>query len=427
MTKLQSGTQPMYAKTKTDDRRAAKAAIYEEASRLCAARCNGRVSGLVLTGSLARDEGTDVQGSGSWTLLSDAEFLLVLTDGAPLLSLRQESLLRQSIEGNLAERGIHCKISLSSCHADYLRGMRPNIFAYELKACGQVVLGDPEILRLVPEFSAAQIPREDAWRLLCNRMVEHVGVCSAFAGRPERLPRALYYHTLKLYLDMATSLLLFVGAYEPTYQRRAARLKSLADSGSIDESGLFPLGRFAERVDFCTQSKLRGLSQEKESQLETQPNGSWALWEEAIAYLRQLWRWELQRLTGLKAHSSDRELLKAWIRRQSVYSCLRGWVYTLRRRGWVQSWREWPRWGWRGMHASPRYWIYDAASELFFRLPSLVAIIEKRTDDEIDFRELLARLPVTSATLPKNGYPSWRRVAAEIFWNYSEFVVDTRS
>lgn len=425
--RVQIGPQPTGSMTGMLDWRRVKGAICEEAARLCAEPYTGQVDSLVLTGSLARDEATGIEEAGAWNLLSDAEFLLVLADRAPLLSAREEKLLSQHIEDNLAARKIHCKISLSSCHADYLRGMRPHIFAYELKTCGQVVSGNSGVLRFVPNFSPAQIAQEDAWRLLCNRMVEHLGVASALTEQPAALPRSLHYHTVKLYLDMATSILLFIGSYEPTYRQRAARLQALTGNDATTESWPFPMRPFAERVGRCTQAKLSWLTLGSESQREAEQERDWALWTEAIDYLHLLWRWELVHLSRARTEASDHELMKAWMQRQSACSRFRGWAYVLRRQGWLRSWTEWPRWGWRATHASPRYWVYLTASDLFFRLPSLLGLGSTKPEVQTDYQEMLTRLPMISQPLERTKCPSWQRVAADISWNYSEFVIDTRS
>src|SRR5205807_6068276 len=107
--------------------------------------------------------------------------------------------LRQSIEEGVSRRGILARVTLSAVHPDYLRKLRPHIFAYELKKCGRVIWGDSQILSLVPRFSASRIPFEDAWRLLCNRMIEQLEVLDGLEDRPTILPPEAFYRTIKLY------------------------------------------------------------------------------------------------------------------------------------------------------------------------------------------------------------------------------------
>lgn len=406
-----------------------KQAICEETMRLCVERYSSGLRAVVLTGSLAREEGTCVKENGGWALLSDAEFLLVFHSGAPLPLLGEQDALRQAVERRLEEIGIRCHLLLSACYPEYLAKLGPHIFASELKACGQVVWGDSEVLFHIPRFSASDIPLEDAWRLLCNRMVEHLGVAAALPHRPATPPQGLHYHTVKLCLDMATSFLVFSGAYEPTYRRRAMRLRQLAANTASELQWPFPPGPFVERVSACTDWKLGAADPTDGLRSGKNAAQGWPFWEEAIACMHHLWRWELIRLTDSAESVSDRRLLQIWTQRQPRAQRLRGWLYVVRRQGWLRSGRQWPRWGCRAWQVSPRYGIYGAASELFPRLPFLLRPTDeanRAADGELNWQELRSWLPVVRP-LTGSRAPSWQEVALEISWNYEEFVVDTRS
>src|SRR5207244_1226919 len=151
--------------------------------------------------------GTFVPEGEYWNLLGDGEFLLIFHARAGLPPAADLSRLCRGIEEELQRQRIRCHLSLSAAHATYLQRLKPHIFAYELRACGQVIWGEPDILSLIPSFSPADIPAEDGWRLLCNRIIEELEVVGDLAEGQEHLSRELYYCTVKLYLDMATSLL----------------------------------------------------------------------------------------------------------------------------------------------------------------------------------------------------------------------------
>jgi hypothetical protein len=456
-----------------------KAAICEVTAERCAEVFGARLRSVVLTGSLARDEATWIEDGEYCKVLGDAEFLLVLESTAGLSSASTIELMREEIENSLERRGIACRVGLSAVHPRYFKRLRPSIFAYELTKCGQVVWGDWDILALVPAFSAEDIPREDAWRLLANRMIELLEVAGAANGTGARtlLPGTVpcnpipvscspfFYCTLKLYLDMATSLLVFAGAYEPTYRGRARALRLLhkaSEAGSHDKVGRFPfdLQGLSERVSACTALKLgqdssagRGLAPELKE-------GGGTLWLDAVEYANRLWRWELaslvsERLVGpplrvcpersegaayqadarrydfLKL--SDRELMRQWMGLQPVGQRLRGWAYVLRRCGWHRSWRGWPRWARLGGKASPRYWVYAAACELFFRLGDLLAPVGELRGADVDIEELASWLPIQAIGDREKGTgksehgPAWQRLASEIAWDYHEFLEGTRA
>jgi len=75
--------------------------------------------------------------------------------------------------------------------------------------------------------------------------------------------------------------------------------------------------------------------------------------------------------------------------------------------------------------ASPRYWIYAAGTELFFRLPSLTE------EGEVTIADNSAGawqqcLPVRSKG-SQGPHISGRELAAEIIRNYQQFLMETSS
>lgn len=442
--------------------RALKADICEVTRRQCVEEFGDRLRSVVLTGSLARDEGTAVRHGEGWSFLGDAEFLLIFQEGATLPPAPDLSLLCSKIRTVLLEGGIECTASLSASHADYLLKMRPHIFAYELRYCGQVIWGEPTILSLIPAFSPSQIPLEDAWRMLANRMVELLEVAGEPAGAPGIAPPSLQYRVVKLYLDMATSLLLFQGAYEPTYRGRAERLQSLAAAAGEDGGSFFPLRDFSEQVSECTEFKLgrAGLNVPpatlgpRSRPLDAQPAPTNAIiWNELSADVRVLWRWELERLTGADSQLSDRELLRRWMKLQAAGKRLRGWAHVVRKCGWHRSWRHWPRWLRLARRGSPRHCVYAAASEIFFKLGELSAPAPEAHSPDTEIQELRSWLPLPNGSRkagiggknessesrigswghsPTHYSPlpapvSWQGLCPEIAWNYHEFLEGTRA
>jgi hypothetical protein len=384
---------------------------------------------VVLTGSVARDEASFLEEQGRWRLLGDAEFVLVIENAHRPPNRTSLAQTAQQVEARLEERGISGAIEFSSVNRTYLRTLKPHLYGYELRSSGQVVWGNPHILSLIPQFSPLHIPLEDAWRLLCNRMVEQVQVAGQIADASSPLPLPVCYRTIKLYLDMATSLLLFLGIYASTYGERCVHLKSLAkNSGGLGQFP-FPLAEFSKLVEACTEWKL--------SPRETTPCDDRNAWIEAVNYARLLWRWELDRLTGAPSHASGREALFHWMQLQPLPKRLRGWAYVLRACGWHRSWRHWPHWIRLGWRASPRYWVYAATSELFFKRGDLLALAQEPRSDGVDIHELRSWLPLLEGSgqsgvrskgdatcFPQGG---WQRLAAEIAWNYHKFLEGTRA
>jgi hypothetical protein len=388
-------------------------AICEETTRLCELRFRSSLRSIVLTGSLARGEGSFTRHDESWQLHSDAEFVVVLTDSTPLPKPAEQGEIQKTISDALSGRDLHCSVSLAVVHADFLRKLQPSIFAYELRNCGQCVVGDPGVLTEIPAFSVAQIRLEDAWRLLCNRMIEQLeSVAESNSGN---VSSELFYRTVKLYLDMATSLLLFLGDYEPSYRMRAERLRSLSRNAR-SKALPFELSEFAQTVDTCTQWKLS---------LSTKPahGSNHDLLLSSQRHATRLLQWELSRLTGLVG--SRRDLTKKWISSQRLNERIRGWAYVLRASGWLRSWRQWPRWIRCAVQGSPRYLIYSAANEIYVDLPLLLS--DQGGESQMD--PILQKVEDLLPVVDGSGMTSrnWRRSAGMCCSNYHRFLENTRS
>ncbi len=416
-TTAQLGSLHLYAPLESHAMEAVKVAICEQTQDYCLQKYRRRLRAIVLTGSLAREEATVVREAQRCHLLGDADFLLLFDGHSPLPPTPDVEGLRQQIETALLACDLVCHTTLGVVRTSYLRKLAPTVFAYELQACGQVVWGDPEVLSLIPTLSPLDIALEDAWRLLTNRMIEHLETVEERPGASATMSHTAYYRTTKLYLDMATSFLLFAGAYAPTYRERAKHLAGLVKNLPAEQIP-FPLARFSETVTACTRWKL--------CPSESDPRPGWEFWDEAVAYARRLWRWELERLTGAPANASEQELRQQWMRCQPVHRRLHGWLYVLRKHGWHRSWRHWPEWTRLGWHASPRDWIYAAAGELFCRLPDSPSRANGQPAQELDWEQVRGWLPVRRDE-PNGHPPPWGRLASEIMWNYQQFLGGTRA
>lgn len=386
-----------------------------------------RIEAIILTGSLARDEATFVRRGDSWELFGDAEFMLVLEENGsssldyrPLASSRVAGSLdvvSQRIAKNLSERNIRCAIDLKPVDRNYFRHLPRHIFSYELKTCGKVIWGDGRILQAIPHVSPDDLSREDAWRLLCNRLIEVLAFVEEFLNKDGRLAPRVYYATVKLYLDIATSYLVFAAAYVPTYRGRAERLRILAERRSTDADVPFPLEDFSRRVTKCTEWKLSGS--------DVPPVPPKEFWLEAIALARQLWRWEVIQMTKTSLDLPMGALWDQMEQQLRFAEKVRGWASAARRSGGLRSWRHWPRWALLGLRATPRYLVYRAGTELVFRLPDLVADAERAIPHQ-EWGKLEALLPLT-VIRPVDGLASWQVLADQIVSCYRELITSTRA
>jgi hypothetical protein len=376
-----------------------------------------KLKAIVLTGSVARGEASLIRKGDGWEFLGDVEFLIAFQDNAGLPSKPALDEIRQRIEDRLRRNNIQCAVDLSAVHPDYFRRLPPHVFSHELRECGQVVWGDGQILKTIPQFSAGEIAHEDAWRLLCNRMLELLECAAGISDGDEATDPKLRYRVLKLHLDMSTSLLVFLGKYAPGYRARLEIVRQLADREGAGEEYPFDMRGFADLLAACTSEKLGRAGAAAPLELS---------WRPAIRLAHKLWRWELEKLTAGRARGTDRQIFDAWMSMQPVGRRARGWLYVVRARGWHRSYREWARWLRLAGKGSPRYWTYLVASTLLFDAVEDDQASQQRPGRG-DWASLDLLLPITSAAAATHAEISWRDVASDAALNYREFLVGTRA
>jgi hypothetical protein len=187
------------------------------------------ISGLLLTGSLARGESIIRPGltgdCPKWC--SDLECLVVIPEaGRRQLGAISETLRKRTQTANdqpaRKAKGLH--IELSPILANRLRSLRPSIFAAELIEHGKLLrrFGDEEI-PMPRRFDATPaILGRDALRLLNNRIMEQV---ADLVSKKVPSPHEGYLES-KFWIELGTSLSVFLGCYRTTYKGRYLALES---------------------------------------------------------------------------------------------------------------------------------------------------------------------------------------------------------
>lgn len=401
----------------SEERTALKTAICECTRDIVCAAYGDRLHSLLLTGSLARSEATFLFEHDHWHLLGDADFFLVFKEHVSFPHASALEAITLEIENRLLHCGIAAHFGLSSISPQYLRSLQPRIASYELRILGQVVWGDPQILSLIPAFGPEAISREDAWRMLCNRVIEFLEHVPELCSQSMSMSSSLHYATVKLILDSATSYLVFLGQYAPTFRARAEQLRALSKQRGCDVPTPFPLETFSDQVWRCTQWKLSGGA----ADCDLRP----VLWEEAVRYAQLLLRWEMLQLTSAPSAPDDKSLWAHWMRRQTVPHKVRGWLSVLRRRKGYRNWPNWGRWTRLSLRSTPRYLLYQVAMEILVRLPLLTGERGGPPDLDADWAVFQALLP-EPVPIQSTG-AGWRQLAAAVVWNYKEFLVDTQA
>jgi hypothetical protein len=313
-----------------------------------------RIEAVILAGSLARGEGSVLRDEASFRLLGDMECLVILRDTRDWPTTRRELAgLSAHATREVGDAGRLATIEYTPAGLGYLRrAIRPSIFAYDLLHGGQVVWGRPDILREVAAFTAADIPREDALRLLMNRIVELLLVDDA--SPPPGGPRTRAYHVAKVALDLAGSALAFAGHHTPRYRDRPSAFRTRLGSTADLRSALPRPGDFVEMLDWATRCKLAPSDDLLFAQAPERRDPLVAAWAQAF------WLWETRRLLG-RPLADFNELIDAYLRHEPLGARLRGWAKL-----WLHPFRprrtlslsQTVRWA---LRSSPHQLIYGAA------------------------------------------------------------------
>ena len=383
---------------------AAKAFIVSEGARLCASVVGDKARAIILTGSLSRGEATLKRDGLRWRALGDATFLVIFDESINIDTAK----IDLEIESHLHSQGVQCKVVVVASTTSALSKMKPHIYAYELRERGIVVWGDRSVLDLMSPFKAADIPIEDGWWFLCNRIIEQLET-AAKANQSHDTDAGVQYRIAKLYLSMAACYLLAIGQYEPSYQDRARRLRELAVSSNLQPSPI-PLQRFSLCVSECTLLKMQGEI--------TGAFGQFPQWRDAVSDAELLWRWTLSRMIGGKISNSRPDLLAMVAKGQPWLARIKGWVRAAVVHPGVFR-RNWFRWARLACGSSPRYLVYGAAGELFFSSKDSDSL----TPDQL--RGIAGKLPLNHCKVGQQL--TWHTLAMMIADNFHDLLESTRT
>ena len=262
----------------------------------------------------------------------------------------------------------------------------------------------PAILEQIPNYAASNLSREDAWRMLSNRLVEQMGL-EVEIGAGD----VLRYRSIKLCLDLASSLLVFFGRFEAGYRARLDRMEEFAVTPGAEQLPI-PIAEFLALLRLCTTAKL---------QAEVVADPGAVLAEQVTRWAWQAWLWELERLTGSARGAGAEEMIRAFGRSLGEERLLRGWLFAVRRAGWLHSAPSWTKWlSLLTRKLTPRHAVYLAA----YRWRQ--AQLDANSNGESQPMEAVCDL------LPVDGtakLATAAKAARQLVWNYQEFVTETRA
>lgn len=207
---------------------------------------------LILTGSAARGEATIARRPEGVRWLSDLELLVVTPDSADLRAAgRRLDALAADLAADCRSHGLMVKLELSPAPERYFPRVRPHLFGYELKHCGRQIFGLTNYLDRIPRFDWREIPTEDAWRLVSNRIVEWL---DSLLSAKRLSPAERFYVFAKSYLDALTALSLIARSYAPSYGARFRERRVALEQACNDGCALPP--GFESALEIAFRYKL---------------------------------------------------------------------------------------------------------------------------------------------------------------------------
>ncbi len=333
-----------------------------------------QLEAVILTGSLARGEGSVLFRPDGIRLLGDIEFLVILKAPFDWIKMRRQMVeLSRQATRELGENGRVASIEYAPAGTRYLtRAIRPCIFAYDLRHHGKVVWGRTDILAEIRSFGAEAIPHEDAVELIMNRMVELL-LLEVAQQLNNHASEARAYHVVKIILDLAGSVLAFVGKHVALYSERPKSFAALYSS-SADLVSAIPNGqRFLYELNSAASCKLaptedllfRGELKERGTAISI-----WA---------KNLWQWEMRQILD-RPSAQFSELLEDYMKYDPLIQRLKGWAkfycHPLRPTGTISPLRM-ARLFFQG---SPRSLVYAAALMAYQGMAQGLGDWEKRAE-----------------------------------------------
>ena len=155
---------------------------------------------VILTGSAARNQATFRYVEGKVSLESDLDLVIVVKYAAIIKSFILVKRLSKEITSDLVKRRlILSHVSFSVTTEKALLNSPPSIFYQDLSHNGKVVFGK-DIRNTLRSYDTNEIPIQDLYRLLLNRMIESLEalvLCGAFEGKLSKHSLNLIFKSLK--------------------------------------------------------------------------------------------------------------------------------------------------------------------------------------------------------------------------------------
>ena len=216
------------------------------------------IKNISLIGSFATREGTLVSIDEKVVFLSDVDIIVVVDS----LEVLKEALpIRRQIgkecEKLLGSRAVFVgRVDVGVMTLEDLSKLPPSPGNLLMKYRALVLFGDRGVFDAIPVHKSDTLPREEASRLLENRIVQFLPESKVrYSSLGERIEKYRYiYSVSKVYTDIAVVLVSLSGGYVAEYKRRYEYLK---DNESIVQTNFHSSNqRLIDLIGWATDYKL---------------------------------------------------------------------------------------------------------------------------------------------------------------------------
>lgn len=249
-----------------------------------------RPVGLILTGSLARGEGALIrEHDGRTRWLSDIECIVVLSNRGEACGALGEALTRvaAALVADSASHAAGLKIQLSPISSSRLARMPRGIFGCELVAHGKLVWGRPLAIAMAPSRTGELRTRwADAFRLLNNRIIEHVALRAGVEDGTAP-PARTSYRLSKFWIELGTSLSVFLDCYRTTYRERHLAIAAVLGDPQV------PL---EAEVAADLRRRLDAAMRVRRGEIDASQSPAAADFAQAARLAQRVWEWESARM-----------------------------------------------------------------------------------------------------------------------------------
>ncbi|MDY6834482.1 MAG: hypothetical protein SVY53_06755 [Chloroflexota bacterium] len=220
---------------------------------------------LILGGGFARGEGTAKVIDGVVHPINDYDITIVTEEPLSFskntlntLALElSKKITNTSFSFTESTNVFHFYLDFRCMTTKELMRLPPLLKYYELKHSGKVIYGDQSILDLIPNYQIKDMPREDGFRFLFNRMsllVEFFRTKYLRKDMSIQEKESLLYFISKMNMSIAEALTLLSNTFEPSYVQRANILEKSYATHYPELSSIAP--NVPDIVTWATDCKL---------------------------------------------------------------------------------------------------------------------------------------------------------------------------